>query len=108
MAMREQQQKSLLEIESTGKIFLRYLIPSMIGMILMALNFVVDGVMVGNKLGSVALAGVNIAGPIYTIFVAMSIWIGVGGATLYSQSMGAKDYVRSRFIFTHSIVLITG
>ena len=108
MAIREQQQKNLLEIESTGKVFLRYLIPSMIGMILMALNFVVDGVMVGNKLGSVALAGVNIAGPIYTIFVAMSIWIGVGGATLYSQSMGAKDYGRARFIFTHSMFLITG
>lgn len=107
MSLREKQQQNLLEMESTGRVFLRYLIPSMIGMVLMALNFVVDGVMVGNKLGSVALAGVNIAGPIYTIFVAMSIWIGVGGATLYSQSMGARDYGRARFIFTHSIILIT-
>lgn len=73
MSLREKQQLNLLEVDSTGKVFLRYLIPSMIGMVLMALNFVVDGVMVGNKLGSVALAGVNIAGPIYTIFVAMSI-----------------------------------
>ncbi|WP_059104529.1 MATE family efflux transporter [Shouchella shacheensis] len=100
------QKQNPLDTESVGKIFVRYLVPSLIGMVLMAVNFVVDGVMVGNKLGPVALAGVNIAGPVYTIFVAMSLWIGMGGATLYSQSMGRKEPKHARFIFTHSIVFI--
>lgn len=74
----------------------------------MAANFVVDGVMVGNRLGPIALAGVGIAEPVYTIFLAMSIWIGIGAATLYSQHMGAKQYERAQLIFTQAIVFIFG
>ncbi|MDO7269890.1 MATE family efflux transporter [Shouchella clausii] len=104
--MSTQHTQNPLDTQPIGKIFLRYLIPSLVGMILMAVNLAVDGIMVGNKLGPVALAGVNIAGPVYTVFVAMSLWLGIGGATLYSQSMGRKETERARFIFTHSLVLI--
>ncbi|TSB45272.1 MATE family efflux transporter [Alkalicoccobacillus porphyridii] len=95
-----------LDTQPIGRTFIKYLIPSLVGMLLMALNFVVDGIMVGNRLGHVALAGVGIAGPVYTIFVAMSLWIGIGGATLFSQSMGAKNVKRAHLIFTQSLVLI--
>ncbi|WP_164214380.1 MATE family efflux transporter [Virgibacillus sp. YIM 98842] len=101
-------QTDLLHTEPVGRIFMKYLVPSLIGMMIMALNIVIDGVMVGNRLGSTALAGVGIASPVYTIFVAMSLWIGMGGATLFSQAMGARDVKRAQFIFTHSIVLIAG
>ncbi|KQL59172.1 MULTISPECIES: MATE family efflux transporter [Shouchella] len=95
-----------LETEKISKLFMRYLIPSLVGMLLMAINLAVDGIMVGNRLGPVALAGVNIAGPVYTIFVGLSLWLGIGGATLYSQAMGRKEEGRARVIFTHSILLI--
>ncbi|MBP2079506.1 MATE family efflux transporter [Oceanobacillus polygoni] len=99
-------QTDFLHTEPVGKIFMKYLIPSLIGMLVMALNLVIDGIMVGNRLGAVALAGVGIASPVYTIFVAMSLWIGIGGATLFSQAMGARNVKQGQFIFTHSIVLI--
>ena len=99
-------QTDFLHTETVGKIFMKYLIPSLIGMLIMALNLVIDGIMVGNRLGAVALAGVGIASPVYTIFVAMSLWIGIGGATLFSQAMGARNVKQAQFIFTHSIVLI--
>lgn len=105
---REESHENILEALSVGQTFIRYLIPSLVGMLLMAVNFVVDGIMVGNRLGPVALAGVGIAQPIYTVFLAMSIWIGLGAATIYSQSMGAKQEARARFIFTHSLVFIFG
>ncbi|MFK3939175.1 MATE family efflux transporter [Alkalihalobacillus sp. NPDC078783] len=95
-----------LDTQPVGKIFLKYLVPSLVGMLLMALNFVADGIMVGNRLGPVALAGVGIAGPVYTVFVAMSLWIGIGGATLFSQAMGAKDPKKAQFIFTQSLIVI--
>ena len=81
---------NLLDTQSVGRIFLRYLIPSMIGMMLMAVNIVADGIMVGNRLGAEALAGVGIAAPVYTIFLAISLWIGIGAATKYSMAMGTK------------------
>ncbi|WP_088105557.1 MATE family efflux transporter [Halalkalibacter urbisdiaboli] len=97
-----------LEQQSVSRVFFSYLIPSLIGMVIMAVNYVVDGIMVGNRLGPVALAGVGLAAPVYTIFLGMSLWIGIGGATLYSQAMGAKQEERARFIFTHSTLLIFG
>ncbi|KZR56876.1 MATE family efflux transporter [Pseudobacillus badius] len=95
-----------LDRQPVGRIFLRYLIPSMIGMLLMAVNIVADGIMVGNRLGPVALAGVGIAAPVYTIFVALSLWIGVGAATKYSIAMGAKKTAHARMIFTHALFSI--
>lgn len=104
--MKKEQVVNRLDTESVGKSFLRYLIPSMIGMLLMAVNIVIDGIMVGNRLGPVALAGVGIAAPVYTVFVAMSLWIGIGAATRYSAMMGAKRPDKARVIFSHAIVSI--
>lgn len=95
-----------LDTQPVGRIFLRYLIPSMIGMSLMAVNIVADGIMVGNRLGPAALAGVGIASPVYTIFFAISLWIGIGAATKYSIAMGEKKIKESRVIFTHALLSI--
>ena len=95
-----------LDTDSVGRIFLRYLIPSTVGMLLMAINIVADGIMVGNRLGAEALAGVGISAPVYTIFFAISLWIGIGAATKYSMAMGAKDEHKAQTIFTHAIVSI--
>lgn len=86
-----QQSTHRLDNESVGKAFVRYLVPSTIGMLLMAINIVADGIMVGNRLGPVALGGVGIAAPVYTLFVAMSLWVGIGGATRFSALMGRSE-----------------
>ncbi|WP_176706396.1 MATE family efflux transporter [Paenibacillus hemerocallicola] len=106
--LKEQNGLQALETESTGKVFVRYLIPSLIGMFMMSINVVVDGIFVGHRFGEVALAGVNVAVPVFSIFIAVSLWIGIGGATLYSKSMGAKRYEEARSVFTHSLTLIFG
>jgi putative MATE family efflux protein len=95
-----------LERQSVGKAFVSYLVPSILGMLVIAFNFIIDGIMVGHKLGSTALAGIGIASPVYTLFVAMSLWIGMGGATLYSSYMGKKDLATARQLFTKSITII--
>lgn len=104
--MKKEQVINRLDTESVEKSFIRYLLPSMVGMLLMAVNIVIDGIMVGNRLGPVSLAGVGIAAPVYTIFVAMSLWIGIGAATRYSAMMGAKRHDEARVIFSHAIVTI--
>ncbi|MHA6260243.1 MATE family efflux transporter [Sporosarcina sp. CAU 1771] len=104
--MKNRQVINRLDTETVSKSFIRYLIPSTVGMLLMAINIVADGIMVGNRLGSVALAGIGIATPVYTIFVAMSLWIGIGAATRYSISMGAKRTKEGQVIFSHAMVAI--
>ncbi|WP_040717946.1 MATE family efflux transporter [Paenibacillus daejeonensis] len=104
--MESQKMLNPLENQSVGRAFLRYLIPSLLGMLLVAVNIVVDGIMVGNKLGAEALAGIGIASPVYTLLIAMSLWLGIGGATLYSQAMGARDTDKAKRIFAQSLTVI--
>lgn len=87
------------------KLFLSYLFPSLFGMVLMAINILVDGIFVSNGVGALALAGVNIAVPIFSILLSISLWIGMGGATLYSIEIGKGDIDKARSIFTQSIIM---
>ncbi len=91
----------------TKKLFVSYLIPSIIGMLLMAINILVDGIFVSNGVGPEALAGVNIAVPIFSILLSISLWIGMGGATMYSIALGQNNQKKAQSIFTQSFFLAT-
>lgn len=98
---------AILRTTPTKKLFLSYLIPSIIGMLLMAVNILVDGIFVSNGVGPEALAGVNIAVPIFSILLSISLWIGMGGATLYSIELGQNNPKKAQSIFTQSFFLAT-
>jgi putative MATE family efflux protein len=96
---------SMMQTMTPGKLFMKYLIPSLFGMMLMAINILIDGLFVSHGVGEKALAGVNIASPIYSIIISISLWIGMGGATLYSIALGQNNPRRAQEIFTHALVL---
>ncbi|WP_281938763.1 MATE family efflux transporter [Paenibacillus tyrfis] len=106
MMQLENSKLTALESDSVSKVFVRYLVPSVVGMFMMSINVVIDGIFVGQRLGEVALAGVNVAFPVFSIYFAISLWVGIGGAALYSRSLGAKNAEQARSIFTHSLTLI--
>ncbi len=58
-----------IETRPLKPLFLSYLFPAMIGMLLMSVNILVDGIFVSHGVGPTALAGVNIAVPIFFYFV---------------------------------------
>lgn len=97
-----------METRPLRPLFLSYLFPAMIGMLLMSVNILVDGVFVSNGIGPTALAAVNIAVPIFSVLLSISLWIGVGGATLYSIELGRSDIQKARRIFTLSFVMMVG
>src|SRR5699024_3759665 len=74
---------------------------------LMSVNIVVDGVFVGNGVGALALAGVNIAVPVFSIIISIALLIGMGGGTLYSMAMGEGDGDKAKRIFTKAMILVT-
>ncbi|GKV55928.1 MATE family efflux transporter [Sporosarcina sp. NCCP-2222] len=95
-----------IESRPLRPLFLSYLIPSLIGMTLMSVNILIDGIFVSHGVGPTALAGVNIAVPIFSILLSISLWIGMGGATLYSISLGEGQTKRALKIFTLSFGLM--
>lgn len=96
---------AMMQTMQPSKLFLKYLIPSLFGLMLMAINILVDGLFVSHGVGEPALAGVNIASPIYSVILSVSLWIGMGGATLYSIALGQQNPRRAQKIFTHALVL---
>ncbi|TCZ74690.1 MATE family efflux transporter [Paenibacillus albiflavus] len=102
------QQKTVhqdLRNKSVHKLFVSYLIPAVLGMLLMSVNIIIDGVMVSRGVGEHALAGVNVALPAFSIIFSISLWIGMGGATLYSIALGENKVDRARSIFSQSMIL---
>ncbi|MBO1578511.1 MATE family efflux transporter [Bacillus sp. XF8] len=86
-------------------LFISYLIPAVLGMVLMSVNIVIDAVMISRGVGADGLAGVNVAVPAFSIFFSISLWIGMGGATLYSIALGENKIERARSIFTQSMIV---
>ena len=88
--------------------FLKYVIPSIGAMLVTSLYVVVDGVFVGNGIGSDALAAINIAGPFIMTIVALAMMVVVGGATMTAISIGKgeEDTANNYFNVSFKIVLI--
>lgn len=92
--------------QSVRKSFFEYFLPTLFGMMLMSVNIVIDGIFVGNGVGSVALASVNIAVPTFSVILSISLLISVGGGTLYSMSIGKNDHGQAQKIFTTSLIYL--
>lgn len=87
------------------KIFIRYLVPSIAGMIGLSLNILFDTIFIGQGVGSEGLAALNIAIPMFNVFSAAALLLGIGGATASSVCMGKKEYDKVNNIFTTAMMI---
>ncbi|WP_174733203.1 MATE family efflux transporter [Mesobacillus harenae] len=92
-----------LKHQPVKKVFFQYFFPSLLGMMLMSVNILIDGVFVGNGVGSEGLAGVNLAMPVFSLIFSVALWIGIGGGTLYSIHIGGDDLVKARSVFSLAV-----
>ena len=90
------------------KLFFHFFFPAVFGMLLMSVNMLIDGIFVGRGVGEIGLAGVNLAAPIFTVILAMSLWISIGGATNFSTAVGEGVIERARSSFTLALAIFTG
>ena len=86
--------------------FLRYLLPSMFAMALVAVYTFTDTFVVGRKLGAIALGAMGICTPIITIAFALGFMFGIGGGSLYSISRGRKEMEKANSYFTTSFISV--
>lgn len=93
--------------QSVLKSFFQYLIPSLVGMALLSINIVIDGIFVGHGVSSIALAGVNIASPVWSIVLSVGLLIGIGGGAVFSLFIGQGDREKARQTFTTAMALVT-
>lgn len=90
---------------SIKKTYVSYLIPTIIGMLTNSVYCLVDVMFVGKYVGSQGLAALNIAMPIFTIFSAVGLMFGVGGATTISIFIGQRDKETVNKVFTFTMII---
>ena len=82
------------------KLFFQYLIPSVSATMVTSIYVLADSIMIGKGLGEIPIAALNIVLPLFNILFGTGALFGVGGAVLFSVSMGNKDHARARRYFT--------
>ena len=88
-----------------GKIFFRYCIPSIAGVVSVASYIFFDTMFIGQGVGAEGLAALNIVLPLYNLFNALAFLFGMGGATVLSISKGKNDKEAEHKVFTYSLVM---
>lgn len=91
---------------SPARIFLLAAIPGAVSMLASSLYQTLDGMFVGQGLGSTAFAAINLAMPFVIINFAVADLIGVGSAVPISISLGQGRREDANQIFSSSVLMI--
>ncbi len=91
---------------SVGKLFTKLLVPTIMGMAASALFTVIDGIFVGNGIGSDAMAAVNISAPIFMIITGVGLMFGMGGGILTSINLSQGKKKIANINFTQSVIAL--
>ncbi len=96
----------LLAEEKISKLLLRLSLPAAIGMIVMAFYNFVDTIFVGRAVGAIAIGGLAVVFPIQMLTMAFAQAIGIGGSSIISRSLGAKDFEKAEVTFGNMLSLM--
>ncbi len=81
-----------------------YVAPAVLTNVCSFLFSVVDGLFVGNGVGTAALASVNICVPFVTISIALNMMASIGGVTIGAVRIGRGDTKGANQVFLHSLL----
>ncbi|WP_292463460.1 MATE family efflux transporter [Methanolobus sp.] len=92
--------------DSVWSLFRRFTFPAMAGILVAGIQTIIDGVFIGNGVGSDGLAGVTLAFPFVMFIVAAGIMIGMGSASLVALELGRSHRDRARGIMSNIFPLV--
>ena len=94
-----------LGTQPIGKLLIKQAVPASIGILVMSLNILVDTIFVGQWIGSIAIAAINVVLPVSFFIAALGMSIGVGGSSIISRALGANNQKKALKIFGNQITL---
>ncbi len=91
----DNQSESVLDDDRIGRLLLRLSLPAFMGMFVMTLYNVIDTIFIGHYVGPLGIAGLSIVFPIQMVTMGIGQMTGMGGASLVSRLIGARDTARA-------------
>ncbi|PMB49284.1 MATE family efflux transporter, partial [Fischerella thermalis CCMEE 5201] len=87
------------------KLMFKLSIPSILGILMLSLNTLLDALFAGRFIGETALAGMSLALPLTGIINGFALLVGVGSASVLSRAIGSGDIKTQSKIFGNLIVM---
>lgn len=87
------------------KLLIKQAAPASIGILVMSLNILVDTIFVGNWIGSIAIAAINVVLPVSFFIAALGMAIGIGGSSIISRALGSNNKPKALKTFGNQITL---
>ena len=86
--------------------FWRFALPSMLSQLLNSFFIIVDGFFIGQNLGDVGLAAINVAWPLVVVLQASALAIGTGGAVRLATAVGEGDIPKALQVRGNTISML--
>lgn len=96
----------ILANDHIGRLLIKLSLPAMTGMAVTALYNIVDTIFVGRVIGPLAIAGITIVFPLQMIVMAIAMMVGIGGASVISRALGARNYQRADQTLANVITIV--
>ncbi len=90
-----------------GKLF-KYVLPTILAVLLASIYSIVDGIFVSNFGGTTAFAAINQVGPIFMIIAAIGFMFGTGGSALVGKVLGEGNTQRANGLFSFFLYVLIG
>ena len=88
-----------------SKLLIQQAVPASIGILVMSLNILVDSIFVGNWIGPIAIAAINVVLPVSFFIAAIGMSIGIGGSSVLSRALGESNYEKAIRVFGNQTAL---
>lgn len=91
---------------SRGKQIAKYVIPTILSSVCFFLFTIVDGIFVGQSVGTNGLGAINLVAPFLLVIGAVSMLINIGGVTIFVIRIGKGDTDGANKVFRHGLILL--
>jgi len=89
---------------SSKKAFFKLALPSVIGMLIVSMQMMIDGFFIANSVGASGLAAVNLSMSLVNFFMSVSMMICSGGAVYTSIELGRNNKEKANEIFSFTLL----
>ncbi|MEO8253376.1 MAG: MATE family efflux transporter [Flavobacterium sp.] len=94
-----------LGTQSIKKLLVKQAVPASVGILFLSLNILIDTIFVGQWIGSLAIAAITVVLPITFLISSLGMAIGVGGGSVLSRALGAKNKEKAEQVFGNQIMM---
>ena len=88
-----------------GPLFRSLFFPTLVGMIFMSAQTIIDGILVGRGVGAEGIAAVNIVAPVWTVVTGIGLMFGIGASVIASMHLADGKKKVANIILTQAFLV---